>query len=82
MAEIEPALAEEKLIVLSELGHRLKSPARSVGASGFAEQCAALENAAKMDDLSATRAHAAQLRESLPFLVARIELEFGSLNKP
>jgi PAS domain S-box-containing protein len=44
MAEIESALKRKDLVALSALGHHNKSPARMVGAIGFANLCQALED--------------------------------------
>lgn len=41
--EIESALADGDLVRLAALGHRNKSPAKTVGAQGYAELCLAME---------------------------------------
>jgi len=45
--EIETALGSGNLDRVRELGHRLKSAARTVGALGLAELCQQLENLAR-----------------------------------
>ncbi|CAN7280973.1 CHASE domain-containing protein [Pseudoduganella sp. LjRoot289] len=44
MVEVNQALSESDFARLSELGHRIKSSARAVGAMSFAELCLALEH--------------------------------------
>ena len=50
LVEIEAALAARDLKRLAELGHRIKSSARAVGALAFAELCIALERLKPQDD--------------------------------
>jgi signal transduction histidine kinase/CheY-like chemotaxis protein len=66
--EIAQALAEGDAQTVRELGHRLKSSSRAVGAQAFAELCQALDQgcadpAAKLE----------ALREMLPRIAAEIE---------
>jgi len=63
--EIEMALRQENLAALAALGHRHKTPARTVGAQGFADLCQALE---KSTDIEQARHIVAQMRP----LVGRI----------
>jgi two-component system, sensor histidine kinase and response regulator len=44
MAEVNQAMSEGDMTRLAELGHRIKSSARAVGAMSFAELCLALEH--------------------------------------
>ena len=44
MVEVNQAMAEGDIARLSELGHRIKSSARAVGAMSFADLCLALEH--------------------------------------
>jgi len=47
MAEFDLALERNDLAALSALGHHNKSPAKMVGAMGFANLCQALEKHVK-----------------------------------
>jgi signal transduction histidine kinase/ligand-binding sensor domain-containing protein/DNA-binding response OmpR family regulator len=47
MEKIDAALADEDFSALASLAHHISSPARMVGAGGFAELCKALEKHAK-----------------------------------
>jgi signal transduction histidine kinase/CheY-like chemotaxis protein len=67
--EIDAALAAGDLARVAALGHRVKSSARAVGASGFGDLCEQLE--AQDGRLAQARALAARLRAQL----ARIERE-------
>ncbi|WP_377705658.1 CHASE domain-containing protein [Pseudoduganella sp. UC29_71] len=44
MVEVNQAMADNDMARLAELGHRIKSSARAVGAMSFAELCLALEH--------------------------------------
>lgn len=57
--EIEVALRQENMLALGTLGHRYKTPARTVGAQGFADLCQALEKSA---DIGQARHIVAQMR--------------------
>ncbi len=69
MEAIEAALAANDLRALGELGHRNKSPARMVGAIGFARLCQALEDYARSGDMASARGAVERLR----LLPAQIE---------
>ncbi|MDE2387796.1 MAG: Hpt domain-containing protein [Betaproteobacteria bacterium] len=45
LVEMRAAQAGKDLLALGRLGHKLKSSARMIGASGFADLCEALERA-------------------------------------
>src|SRR5579859_2667929 len=51
LAEMDAAHSGGNLAALGGLGHKLKSSARTVGATGFADLCQALESAAKGNDM-------------------------------
>ena len=53
--DMEAALAAGELQKVRELGHRIKSSARTVGAFGMAELCAQLEQLAAQDGTAAAR---------------------------
>ncbi len=62
VADIDAALQREDLPALGALGHRSKTPARTVGAMGFADLCQALEDNALDGDLNRARNIVSQLR--------------------
>ena len=62
IAEIEAALALGDMAALKFLGHRLKSPARTVGAAGFACLCEEFERLPESGDLDTARELAIRLR--------------------
>ncbi|HZV64387.1 MAG TPA: Hpt domain-containing protein, partial [Telluria sp.] len=64
LTQVEAALRRGDLAAVRELGHRIKSAARTVGALGLAELCLRLENLAPEgpdDGAAAARALVAQL---------------------
>ncbi|MFA9217834.1 MAG: response regulator, partial [Sphingomonadaceae bacterium] len=65
MAELDAALAAGDLRQLSELGHRIKSSARAVGAMPFGELCLALEHIQRDGDLARAGALVAALHAML-----------------
>jgi PAS domain S-box-containing protein len=69
--EMEAALAAGDIARVRELGHRIKSSARTVGAMGLGELCLRLENLAHGSPAS-ERAEARALVEQLWPLLARI----------
>ncbi len=73
MEAIEAALERKDLSALGALGHHSKSPARMVGAIGFANLCQALEDNARGGDLDRARDIVAQLR----VLPAQIEVHIA-----
>jgi signal transduction histidine kinase/HPt (histidine-containing phosphotransfer) domain-containing protein/CHASE1-domain containing sensor protein/ActR/RegA family two-component response regulator len=66
LVEIDAALAQGDLAQLSELGHRIKSAARAVGAMRFGNLCLALEKVRKDPDT----ANAAQLVRQMHAMLA------------
>jgi PAS domain S-box-containing protein len=73
MGEIESALARADLAALAALGHRIKSAARTVGATGFAELCQALEQHDDAYDLEQARAIVARQRVLLELIREQIK---------
>ncbi len=61
VADIEAALERGDLRMLGALGHSSKSPARMVGAMGYADLCQALEDNARDGDLERARDLVAKL---------------------
>jgi signal transduction histidine kinase/FixJ family two-component response regulator/HPt (histidine-containing phosphotransfer) domain-containing protein len=75
MADIEEALAHNNLGALGKLGHYCKTPARTVGAIGFANLCQALEHSAQEGDFDRARDHVERLR----LLPAQIEAHIAKV---
>ena len=75
MVEIEAALAQDDLLRLSELGHRIKSSARAVGAMRFGNLCLALEQARKDPDIGNARQLTQQMHAMLEVLDQHIAQE-------
>jgi CheY-like chemotaxis protein len=73
LAEIEAALAEENMVLLSALGHRAKSSARAVGAMPFADLCQALEDIGGGGGIERARDIAGRLRPMLERIERHIE---------
>jgi len=76
IAEMESALQQEDLAALAALGHRNKSPARSVGAPGFADLCLALEQFRDGGDIEQARHIVAQMRPLLEQIDTQIHREY------
>ena len=72
MAELEAALGQGNLSTLAELGHRMKSSARLVGALGLASLCESLEGFRR----GGTLGDAQLIVEKMPPLMARISADF------
>jgi PAS domain S-box-containing protein len=77
MDEVDEALAQGDVVRLAELGHRIKSSARAVGAYSFAELCMALERLRKGGQIDEARAIVVHMRPLLDQLAAHLgeELE-------
>ena len=71
--EIERALQQCDMKALRSLGHRAKSPARMVGAIGFANLCQALENCDGEGSLEQARNIAGRLRPLLQQIAQEVE---------
>lgn len=76
VAEMAEALARRDLQSVAMLGHRLKSSARTIGATAVADACLGIERAASL-------AEAAPLHAGLPALLAgvRAVIEVASLDR-
>ena len=73
MAELEVALGQGSLPMLADLGHRMKSSARMVGAMGLAALCESLESfrhGGTLDD-------AQLIVDQIPHLLARISADIA-----
>jgi len=75
MDEVDEALAQGDLARLAELGHRIKSSARAVGAYSFAELCLALERLRKGGQIDEARAIVVHMRPLLDRLAAHLGAE-------
>jgi len=81
LVEMKAAQAGKDLLALGRLGHKLKSSARTIGASGFADLCEALEKAGVDNNWSS----AESLMTEIPLLLERItqqlENEFSKMSE-
>ena len=68
LLEMEAAKLQHDLKTLGSLGHKLKSSARTMGASSFADLCDGLEFASKDNDWP----HAETLMLQIPPLLERV----------
>ncbi|QGZ38473.1 PAS domain S-box-containing protein [Pseudoduganella flava] len=75
LEEIDAALAAGDLQRLSELGHRIKSSARAVGAQSFADLCLALERLKPEDGIGAAERIVARMRPLLERLARFVDEE-------
>ena len=73
MDQAELAQSEQDVPKLSELAHRMKSSARTIGANSFADVCQQLEQLKRMDDLPTTK----PLVQELKKLFGQIQLQFA-----
>ncbi len=78
--EIELAIARGELARVAELGHRIKSSARAVGALSFAHLCARLEAMQKDGDPAEADAILAQMKVLLVTLADHIAGEIAELS--
>lgn len=77
LAEIDAALERGDREGLGAVGHRIKSPARSVGALGFAERCQALEKFQKGGNLEQAKEIVAELHALLEKITERIDQDLA-----
>jgi len=78
--DMEAALARGDVQAVRELGHRIKSAARSVGAAGMADLCLALEQLAPGDtasEVARARPMVARLKELLAGVERQVMLHAG-----
>ena len=71
LAELDRALADEDMGKLADLGHRLKSSSKMVGALGFAAMCERLEEMRDDDTLLRAR----QVVDRMPGILALVTAE-------
>ncbi|MBB3221474.1 CHASE domain-containing protein [Pseudoduganella umbonata] len=79
LVEIETALTAGDMKRLAELGHRIKSSARAVGALAFAELCIALERLKPQQDTAAAARIVAHMGPMLDRLQRYIDVELEPL---
>ena len=81
LAEMKEAQSKKDLTELGRLGHKLKSSARTIGASSFADLCEGLEKANNDSNWS----DAESLLEKIPSLLEKItqqlENEFSEMSE-
>jgi len=78
LREVQAALAAGDLVRLSELGHRIKSSARAVGAMSFADLCLALEKMTPADGIERARSIVSQMQPLLDRLREHIAQEMNA----
>jgi PAS domain S-box-containing protein len=78
LREVHAALEAGDMLRLSELGHRIKSSARAVGAMSFADLCLALEKMAPADGIERARAIVVQMQPLLDRLREHIAQEMNA----
>jgi PAS domain S-box-containing protein len=77
LRELEGALEHGELGRICDLGHRMKSSAKAVGAMGFAEHCLQLEGLREGGTIEQARAIAARMTALLDTLVGHVALELA-----
>ena len=75
LEEIEACLRQENMAALAALGHRNKSPARTVGATAYADLCQSLEQFKGGGDIAQARQIVAQMRTLLGRITVQINRE-------
>jgi HPt (histidine-containing phosphotransfer) domain-containing protein len=78
LVEVRVALEQGDMKRLSELGHRIKSSARAVGAMSFAELCLQLEHLKPEDDVARARDIVARMQPLLEKLKEHIAAEMNA----
>jgi HPt (histidine-containing phosphotransfer) domain-containing protein len=79
--EMRTAQAEKDLLALGRLGHKLKSSARTIGASGFADLCEALEKAGADNDWPSAESQMAEIPLLLERITRQLENEFSKISE-
>jgi CheY-like chemotaxis protein/HPt (histidine-containing phosphotransfer) domain-containing protein len=78
LTEIETTLARADVVALAALGHRAKSSARTVGATGFADLCQALEQCTRPEDYDKARGIIEKMRPLLTRITGQIDEEINT----
>ncbi len=77
MAQIDAAVSSSDLTALAAMGHRAKSTARNVGATGLSEQCLLLETAAQAGETANALAIAQSIRPMFAAICTAIDLRLA-----
>ena len=77
LAELEEALVREDMERVCDLGHRIKSSAKAVGAMGFAQQCQQLEDLRDGGTVEQARAIVARMAALLDTLAEHVAMELA-----
>ena len=77
LVELEDTIAEGDMERVADLGHRIKSSARAVGAMGFAQQCQQLEALREGGSAEQARAVAARMAAMLEALAGHVAMELA-----
>ena len=80
LIEMRLAQAEKDLSALGRLGHKLKSSARTIGASGFAELCEALEKAGLDNNWDEAELLLTKIPPALDRITQQFRNEFGEVS--
>jgi two-component system, sensor histidine kinase and response regulator len=78
LASLDAALAAGNMDVVAEIGHKIKSSARGVGALHFGDLCQHLENLRRQDDAAQARAVVGQLHTLLGRIAEKVSAECGT----
>ena len=76
MDEIEAALRDENMAMLAALGHRNKSPARTVGAFAYADLCQSLEQFKDGGDIEMVKQIVTQMRQLIEQIGVEIKKDY------
>jgi HPt (histidine-containing phosphotransfer) domain-containing protein len=81
LAEMKEAQAKKDLAELGRLGHKLKSSARTIGASSFADLCEGLEKANTNNDWSGAESLLEKIPSLLEMITQQLENEFSEMSE-
>ena len=81
LAEMRAAVENADCEALAGLGHKFKSPARSIGAAGFADICQSLERVANDRNLESARHLVSTIDQRFDELRGEIELRVPAMAK-
>lgn len=81
LAEMKEAQSKKDLPTLGRLGHKLKSSARTIGASNFADLCEGLEKANTDNNWSDAESLLAKIPSLLERITQQLENEFNEMSE-
>lgn len=81
LVEMRAAQAGKDLLALGRLGHKLKSSARTIGASDFADLCEALERAGANNSWFDAESLMAEIPLLLERITRQLENEFSNMSE-